>query len=579
MEPGETLHDFVMKRHAAMLSERSSYDGNWQRISKVMLPRQSRFFLSNVGNPGTIYPGSVGPSGGSSNPYSNIVNNQATRSLRAAQAGMLAGVMSPTRKWFKLETPDPDLMKFQPVQVWLFKVEALLQAIFASGNLYNMAPSLLRELLAFGTGCLAQVDDFDHVARFYTHTIGSYALAQNSRFDIDTMSRQFQMTVRQMKNSYGDRTSDTVTRMYDKGNYEAWIPVLQFVSPNEDFTPSRPQSQFKKFQSVHIEMGGKNDSILLKKGFDDFPLHCPRWDVTGEDIYASDCPGITALGDTRSLQILERRKAQAIDKMVAPPLQGPPSMRNVPFQDLPGGLTIVDPIGSGEGLRPIYTVNPQIQELLMDVQHHEERIRAAFYEDLFRSIDSMEGVQPQNQMFLSIKNSEKLLQLGPVLEQLHGELLNPIIDRTFNQCLRAGILPPAPQELQGIPLKVRYISSMASAQREAATVGIDKLTMYINGLSQNPAFAQVSDKFDADRAFTDYATAIGVDPELIVSDAQVAQVRAQRQKMQMAQQSAEIAQKAGAGVQALANSPTGDGSNQNVLSMLSQAAGARASAR
>src|SRR3546814_5846196 len=57
------------------------------------------------------------------------------------------------------------------------------------------------------------------------------------------------------------------------------------------------------------------------------------------------------------------------------------------------------------------------------------------------------------------RNEERLLQLGPVLERLHGEFLDQLINRTFNQCVRAGILPEAPAELAGQSLKVNYIRS------------------------------------------------------------------------------------------------------------------------
>ena len=45
------------------------------------------------------------------------------------------------------------------------------------------------------------------------------------------------------------------------------------------------------------------------------------------------------------------------------------------------------------------------------------------------------------------KSDEKMLQLGPVLERLHDELLDPLIDRTFDIMLRRGLLPPIPKAL------------------------------------------------------------------------------------------------------------------------------------
>ena len=49
----------------------------------------------------------------------------------------------------------------------------------------------------------------------------------------------------------------------------------------------------------------------------------PRWDVTGDDSYGTWSPGLIALGDVKQLQLMQRRKAQAIEKAINPPLVGP----------------------------------------------------------------------------------------------------------------------------------------------------------------------------------------------------------------------------------------------------------------
>jgi hypothetical protein len=46
----------------------------------------------------------------------------------------------------------------------------------------------------------------------------------------------------------------------------------------------------------------------------------PRWDVTGNDPYGTGT-AFDAIGDIKQLQHETRRKAQAIDKMVDPPMR------------------------------------------------------------------------------------------------------------------------------------------------------------------------------------------------------------------------------------------------------------------
>lgn len=531
--PERSLYDHLNQQLGALRQERSSFISHYQDLSRNVQPRRGRF-LTTERNRGEA----------SRHERNTIINSHGTQALRTARAGMLSGVMSPARPWFALETPDPELMEFLPVKVWLSKVETIMRAVFNASNLYNMAPTMIEEMLLFGTGCMTHVDDFDDVARFYTHTAGSYMLAQDEDYKINTIGREYEATTEQLVRKYGlGNVSTGVKNAYDSGAYHKWWPVAHIIEPNPDYSKENPISQRKRWRSIYFEPScAEKDKFLRKSGFDGFPAYCPRWEVTGEDIYATNCPGMTALGDIKALQILEKRKAQAIDKQVNPPLKGPASLRNVPVSSLPGGLTIYDQ-GQGEGLSPVYEVKTNLQDVLMDIDKHEKRIDRAFYVDMFLAISNMDGIQPRNEFELSQRNQERLLQIGPALEQFHGEFLNRLIDRTFDQLVKANVLPPPPQELQGSPLKVTYISTLAMAQRAVATGGIDRLSAFVGGLAKI-GYEGALDKFDADQAIDEYANVIGVPPRLVVPDDIVAQRRAERQKQQQAMMAAEMAQSA-----------------------------------
>ena len=485
--PDQNERDYFQKRLGALKNERQSFITHWKDLSEFIQPRKGRFSLSdrNRGVPR----------------HNSIINSKATQALRIATAGMLAGTMSPTRPWFALETIDPDLMEFQPVKIWLRQQEKLLRSIFNQSNFYNMAPTFISELLLFGTAAMSHVDDFDDVARFYTHTAGSYFIAQDDRFIVTTLVREFEMTTNQIVKQFGlDRASTAVRTAFDKGNYDNWYPVVHFIEPNPDANENNPAAQFKPFRSIYYEPNNVNRDIFLNRsGFDEFPAYVARWNVTGEDVYGTDCPGMTSLGDVKGLQIEEKRKAQGIDKMVNPPLKGPASMRNVPVSSLPGGLTIYDGDRSRELLSPIYQVAPQLQELIADIERVERRIDSAFFVDMFLAISNMEGIQPRNQLDLSQRNEERLLQLGPVLERMHGEFLEKLIDRTFSQSVRAGIVSDAPEEIQDQELEIKFISSLAMAQKTVDIQGIERVAQYVGGL-MGAGFPEVGDKFDADQS-------------------------------------------------------------------------------
>jgi len=522
-----------------MVTERTSFIGHYRELSDFIQPRTGRYFVDDV-NKGDKR-------------WNSIINSRATQALRVATAGLFNGVMSPSRPWFQLGSPDTDLNDFGPVKQWLTQVEELMRRIFNGGNIYNMSPVMLRELLLYGTGCLSHVDDFEDVSRFYAHTVGSYVIAQNDRYMINTVGREYKMTVEQIYRQFykTGKISQPIRDAYDNGKYDAWFKIIHMVDENPEYIRGNPFAQNKKYREMYYDPTDVDkDHVLKQSGYDEFPFYTPRWDVTGEDIYGTDCPGMTALGDVKGLQHEEKRKAQAIDKMVSPPLHGPPSLRNTAVSSLPGGVTTYE-AGQSQGLKPIYEVRPQIGELVQDIQAIETRINEAFYVDLFKAISDMAGVQPRNQLELTQRNEERLLQLGPVLERLHGEYLDKVIDRQFAQMVRAKMLPEPPEELRDSPLKVTYISTLAMAQRAVQTGSIDRLVGFIGGLAAAGMPGAVH-KLDEIQAVDEYATFLGVPPTVIRSDDDVkarmeaeAQRAAQAAQMEQMQQGADIAKTAG----------------------------------
>ena len=129
--------------------------------------------------------------------------------------------------------------------------------------------------------------------------------------------------------------------------------------------------------------------------------------------------------------------------------------------------------------------------------------------------------------------------LGPVLERLHNELLDPLIDNTFNRMIEAGLVPPAPEELQGMDLSVEFVSMLAQAQRAIDTNSVDRYTSSMGMIAQMKP--DVLDKFDSDKWANEYANMLGISPELVVADKEVARIRQERAKAQqaMAQQQAQ----------------------------------------
>lgn len=543
----------ILSRWGQLKSERSSWVPHWQEISDYLLPRSGRFFVQDRNR--------------GDRRHNAIYDSTGSRALDVLAAGMMAGMTSPARPWFRLSTNDPDLAKFAPVKVWLAEVGRLMLTVFARSNTYRSLHQIYLELGAFGTASSIVLPDFEDVMRHYTLTAGEFCIATDHRGNVNTLYREFQKTVGELVSEFGrDNCSTTVRNLYDTGSLDQWVTVIQAIEPRTDRDPRKADARNMAWSSCYFEVGGESGKYLRESGFKEFPAVVPRWAATGGDIYGNS-PAMMALGDIKQLQHEQLRKAQGIDYKTKPPLQVPTGMKNRDVDSLPGGISYVDANSPQGGIRTAFEVNLDLSHLLEDIRDVRERIRGAFYADLFLMLANATDTR-MTATEVAERHEEKLLMLGPVLERLHNELLDPLIEMTFTRMVEAGVVPPPPPELQGMDLNVEFVSMLAQAQRAVATNSIDRFVGNLGAVAQFKP--DVLDKFDSDKWAEIYSDHLGVDPELIVPGDAVALIRQQRAEAQQAAQQAAMMNQSADTAAKLANARTDQPSAlTNVIDMFS----------
>lgn len=522
------------KMRSTMETERSSFIGLWRALNNFILPTRGRFSVTDANR--------------GDRRSKDIIDSTGTLAARTLASGMMSGITSPARQWFRLTTPDPDLAEHGSVKEWLFDTTERLRWVLAMSNFYNKAPTIYQDIGVFATGGMMEVEDDHHVVRFVDFPIGSFCYDVDEKGDPAVLTREFRMTVRQLVARFGyEQLSTAVKQQWDRGNLETWIDVVHIIEPNRDYTPDAMHSKENKpFYSCYYERGasgkGLEDDLMLREsGFEEFPVFIPVWEITGEDIYGTNSPGITALGDVRQLQTMEKRSLHAVEKMVNPPMTGPAALKSVRASILPGDVTYIDTREGMGGFRPAHEVKLSINELELKQQQTRARIDRAFFADLFLMLSYMDDKTDSSRDITAAeiyeRHEEKLLALGPVLEQLNQRLLDPTIDRTFNIMERRGLIPPPPPDLEGIELKVEYISMMHQAQKSQSLGGLRSVIEFILPLTERDP--SILDKVNTDRMIEHVADAAGVPPDVIVPQEEVDGIRQARAKAMQEKQRAE----------------------------------------
>lgn len=559
-----------VKRSGAMWNEGMTWYPAWKELAQFCNPTRGFFFDEQ-------------PNRGKQINFTQVIDGHARRAVRTLASGMTSGLTSPSRPWFRLGLPDPDLATSAAAKIWLDEVQSRMLDVFAKSNIYGVLHSMYEEIGTFGTACSFLEEDPKDVIRGRVYTAGEYFLACGPDGRVNTFYRRFWMSTFQLIEAFGaDNCSPTVQAQF--GNHQdLWHKVHHLIEVNDDRIPAFKDFKNMPFRSIYWEDGSMINTYLSLGGYQEFPLLTPRWDTTTTaDAYGRG-PGWDALGDVKMLQKERREGLTALAKVVNPPMQKDGSVQG-DVNTMPGGITVSSSNVPNAGLRPAYQINPDLNAMRQEVLDTKKAISEAFFADLFLMLqdDTRSGITATE---IAERQAEKLQILGPVLERLENELLNPLITRTFAIMFRAGLFPPPPPEIQGMELKIQYISVLAQAQKMAAVTAIDQWTGAIITEAQEAQDPTILDIIDFDEKNAEKADMLGVPAKIVRSPDAIAQKRQQRaQQAQAAQQAqmmnvgADTGAKVASAVKSLSDAKVGageDGSNSALDSVLNGITGAK----
>ena len=575
------LRQQIELMRSVMEMDRSTFLTQWWELATYLSPRRPRFLSSDV-NKGWRRNGA-------------IIDDTGGQALDTLAAGMMSGLSSPSRQWFLLTTTNAHLNTDLTVKDWLYDCTERMDAMFRRTNLYNELPLIYEDAGCFGTGAIMMEEDLQETMSFKSVPIGSYSIQHDNKGRVNKFYREFMMTVTQILDEFGERDeegeitnwdnfSQAVRSAHDNHNLEYWFYVGHAIRPNHEYEPEAPGTRGKKYLDVYFERGQVNQTapgvstsstgseqwrFLHIKGYNEWPLLVLIWKKTGEDDYGTSCPGIRAIGDIRQLQAQERRISQATEKMLNPPMQGPPSLRGQRVSILPADITYVDQRSGEQGFRPSHEVKLDIEHADNRSQGLRGRINTAFYKDLFMMLQNSpdSSIQPLTAREVEEKHEEKLLQLAPVLEQANRGVFGPLVLYAFRVMMDRGELAPPPPAAKGIKLDVIQTSIFAQAIKLMELGAIERLTQFAASNAQ--LFPESMDNIDADQIIRQYADKLGIPPNILRTDKAIQAIRAGRAKQQQQQAQMAAQQQQAQTAKTLAQAPTGP-SDQNALTQVLQ---------
>lgn len=558
VKPGEFQNTGIdrwnfTKRGQALKNEGMLWVPAWKDLSKYISPTRGFFHDTR-------------PNVGYEIDHKTVIDSHADQAVEVLASGMTSGLTSPSRPWFRLGFAEQELMEVTSVKIWLDMVQTQMLDIFQKSNIYGVLKTVYAEIAVFGTGCAFIEEDFNTVIRGRSYTAGEYYLGCGPDGRVNAFYRRFWMTVAQMIEKFGkDNVSPARLAQYQNSNVDVWCMVNHLIEVNDDRIPGIKDCRNMPFRSVYWEDGAMADSYLRIGGYMEFPVVAPRWDTTTTADSYGRGPGWKALGDGKMLQKLQKQALLGLDKVTNPPVQVDASVQG-DANLMPGGVTRTSGMVPNAGVRQAYQVQIDLNAIEAKIQRTQQKIDRYFFADLFLMLLNQDNGR-MTATEVAERQSEKLQILGPVLERLEGELLSPLIERTFEIMKRNNMLPPAPKEISGMELKVQYISILAQAQRMVGITAIDQWVGGVLQLAQGTQDPSVLDILNKDEINEEKADMLGVSPKFINDEETMAKIREgraqqQQQAQQMAalQQGAMAAKDVGGTVNQMGNTPMGGNS-------------------
>ncbi len=527
--------DEILKLYDSLKGIRSPYESTWDDITDLVVPNRSKFIDNQ-----TDY-----------QPDTDIYDSTAVQSNEYLAATLLNGLVNQESKWFELEFEDKELQESDELARLLELRADQMYELFnsADSGFYTNIAEMFLDLSAYGTAA-QEINYFPGEGiRFKAiHLSGLYIATDKSGF-VDTVFRKFHFTARQAAQMWGAKAlGRNMLKALDDDPHKKF-EIVRCVKPEEEYSKKARTRQ--PFYSAYISVEEKH--IISEGGMRHFPYAVPRWTkLTNEDYGRS--PAWTALPDIIMVQAMEMSILEVAQKQADPQLLVADDGVMLPINPEAGGLIFggIDPVTGRSRVQPLNTGgNVAIYDAFLE--RKKESIRRAFFNNAL----SLQNLPQMTAEEVVARRDEDFRTFAPNANRVLLEAISPLVQKTYDLMEENGMFMELPPELKEFigkrKLNIRFTSPLARTARLQETNSWNRFfnTIVMPYAQTDPT---ILDIINPERSMKENAENLGVPLKMLNSEAEVDQIRAERQQQQEMAMQMQLAQQAD---QAEANAPQG----------------------
>lgn len=501
----------LLRQHARMKAQRTTFDRTWQEIAERILPRKAFFMRDTSAQKGQRL-------------TERIFDATPALALDRFASAAHSLVVPRNQVWQRFRASESALNKNVEVQQYFDELTRVVFAARYAGNFDNQIHEAFYDLGAFATMCV-YVGDTGQKLLYRSIPLWQVYFAENAFGVVDTTSREYWLTARQAIQEFGESALPVHIVNAAKQTADVEFQFVCLIKPTTDIDVDR--LNFAGMPYAQFEICVSSNSIVKREGYRTFPSAVGRYSVTPGEIYGRG-PGELVLPDVKMLNEMNKTTMQAAQLRTLPPILAhrdgildairiTPAAINYGGVDDQGRQRVVPlEIGGDVGL----SVEMMDQKRMVIVD--------AFWGKMYQVL--LEHPQMTATQAMLIAQQQGAL-LAPTASRIENEFLAPIAARELDILHKAGVLPEPPPELleAGGGYAIEYESPMSRARRSEEGVGI------LRSFEQLAPMAQVAGptmyrRVNFDKVATTIFEVNGAPADILYTDDEMASINADANK-------------------------------------------------
>ena len=458
---------------------------------------------------------------------SKLIDATMTEAARVLASAIMGGMTPANSLWFGLDVGQES----EDERRWLDDAARVIWENIHGANFDSSGYEGLLDVVDAGWCALYIDEDRDKGGyQFELWPIsGVYCSASTAGGLIDTVYREFKLTAEQAVNEFGPENVSEGTRKLAIDKPGEMVTFVRAIYPRNTYVVGARLAKNLPIASCTVEVAARK--LVRESGYHEMPVVVPRWMLIPDSVYAVG-PVMDALPDARTLNELARMDLAAGDLAIAgmwiaedDGVLNPRTIKVGPRKIIvAASVDSMKPLQSGANFQysqeKMNSLRASIRKILMADQ-----------------LQAQDGpAMTATEVHVRVALIRQLL--GPVYGRLQAEYLQPLVTRCFGIAYRAGVLGQAPESLAGRSYTVRYVSPLARSQKLEEVTAIDQFVAGCAMAAEVQAKAGMPptalDNVDLDAAARFRGEALGVPGSIIRSQADMEQLRKQREQDQQA---------------------------------------------